>query len=310
VNYGQMIRTAWAMTWRNRFLWVLGLLAGGATSGLFGNRVGWRADRADLGRMGPEVDQIGAMLARGLDGNVGLVVTLIALVVLLALAGVGLSCISQGGLAQATSDLAAGRASSFGRAWRAGVHLFWRYVGLWALLAAAALLGAMLVAGAIVLVLSTGPTPGGLAVLGIVVAVLLGIVGLVAGVALSIVVSFAQRAIAVEDLGPIEALRSGWRLLRGHLEPSLVVWAVSLGLGIVAGLAVAIAVGAGAAVLAVVGVAIWSALGLGAATIAYGALAGLALLLAALVAVAIANTFLWSYWTLAYLRLSGRATPA
>jgi hypothetical protein len=51
--------------------------------------------------------------------------------------------------------------------------------------------------------------------------------------------------------------------------------------------------------------------GLSAPTLVYAALGGAALVALALTVLGIANTFLWSYWTLAYLRLSGRtATPA
>jgi hypothetical protein len=30
MDYGALIREAWGTTWRHRFLWVLGLFAGGA----------------------------------------------------------------------------------------------------------------------------------------------------------------------------------------------------------------------------------------------------------------------------------------
>jgi hypothetical protein len=40
------------------------------------------------------------------------------------------------------------------------------------------------------------------------------------GLTLSIVVAFAQRAIVVENIGPIDALQSGWRLTRAHVGES------------------------------------------------------------------------------------------
>jgi hypothetical protein len=115
----------------------------------------------------------------------------------------------------------------------------------------------------------------------------------------SIVVTFAQRAIAVEDLGPVGALGAGLRLLRGHLGESLLAWLIALALGFGAGPAVF--------VLGGVGVGVWAVAGLSAPTVGYGVLAGLVLLAALLVVVGVANTFLWNYWTLAYLRLTGQA---
>jgi len=46
-----------------------------------------------------------------------------------------ISFVAVGGRARATTDLATGHPSSLSRAWRAAVHLFWRFVGLWPLLA-------------------------------------------------------------------------------------------------------------------------------------------------------------------------------
>jgi hypothetical protein len=55
---------------------------------------------------------------------------------------------------------------------------------------------------------------------------------------------------------------------------------------------------------------VWALAGLSAPTVAYGVVAGLALLCALLVVVGVANTFLWNYWTLAYLRLTGHGAAA
>lgn len=177
--------------------------------------------------------------------------------VLLGLILLVLSFIAQGGMAQATSDLATGHASSLGRAWSAGLHLFWRYVGLWLVLVAAgiiiaAIIGAVVAAVAVVTVAGDAPrigvAIGALAAAAIAVGFvafvvqtvgetsvprLLIIVGatlfalplftvlVVIALGLSIIVAFAQRAIAVEDVGPVDALRSGWQLTRAsRREPA------------------------------------------------------------------------------------------
>jgi hypothetical protein len=60
---------------------------------------------------------------------------------------------------------------------------------------------------------------------------------IVGGVCASIIVEFAQRAIAVEDVGAIEALRSGYSLMRLHLGESALTWAINLGLTVACGAA-------------------------------------------------------------------------
>lgn len=238
----------------------------------------------------------------------GLVVAAALLLVLLALATVAAWFVAQGGVVQATSDLAAGRATSAARAWRAGLHLAWRYVGLWLLLAAAGIVVAAAVAAPVAALVAL-KAPNWLTVVLVLLWVPL-LAGLMASAAVgSVVVTFAQRAIVVEDLGAVAALGSGWRLFRTHVGDSLIAWLIGLALALVAGALAMAAVGVAGAVLGAVGVALWAAAGFGAPTIGFGVVAALALVAGLLLAVAISNTFLWSYWTLAYMRLSGR-TPA
>ena len=131
---------------------------------------------------------------------------------------------------------------------------------------------------------------------------------LVGGIALSVVVAFAQRAIAVEDVGPLASLHSGWRLLRAHLRESALLWLLNVGLAIGAGLAAGLLALVLAAVLMGGGMLLYAVVGMDTGVIAYAAVGCLAMLVALLLAAAVVNTFFWSYWTLAYLRLSGR-TP-
>jgi len=246
-------------------------------------------------------------------------------------------------MAQATADLATGHASSLGRAWSAGVHLFWRYVGLWLVLVAAgiiiaAIVGALVAAVALVTVagnaagvgLAIGALAAAAIVVGFVVFVVrtvgqtsvprwLIVVGAtlfalpmftvlaVIALGLSIVIAFAQRAIAVENVGPIDALRSGWHLARAHLGDSLLTWLINVGLAIATALTALIGIGGAVVLLGGIGWAVFSVAGLTAPTVAYIGVGGLALLALILTLTGIANAFFWTYWTLAYLRLSGRS---
>jgi hypothetical protein len=131
----------------------------------------------------------------------------------------------------------------------------------------------------------------------------------VAGLTVSIVVAFAQRAIVVENVGPIAALQSGWRLTRAHVGESLLTWLVNLGLAIATGITVGLGALGALLVLGGVGAVVFAVAGLTAPTIAYIGLGGLVLVVGILTLAGIANAFFWNYWTLAYLRLSGHAAP-
>ena len=142
--------------------------------------------------------------------------------------------------------------------------------------------------------------------LGALIGIPLILVGIVAAICLTIVVAYARRAIVAENLGPVAAFQHGWNLLRAHPGASALLWLVNVALSAGAGIAVGLAMLLALGVLGGIGFALWMAAGFSAPTIAYGSVVLLALLASGMVLVAVANTFFWNYWTLAYLRLTGQ----
>ncbi len=317
MDYGALIRGAWVTTWRHRFLWVLGLFAGGAVgiagAGRNGPGMRWQTSPREMERVLPAAATEAQQAEYWVATHVGLIIGAITVLLALGLALLVISIIAQGGMAEATVDLASGRPASLGQAWRAGLHLFWRYVGLYLLLITAAIVVAATLgaAGAAVLAsFASGAPPNPvLAAVAGVVGVGLLIAGAVVAIGLSIVVAYAQRAIYAEDAGPLQALRAGWQVLRTHPGTSALTWLVNLALAIGIGIAATLAAVAVAAVLVALGFGIWAISE--AAGVAYLVLAALGVLAGGALVVAVINTFFWHYWTLAYLQLSGRgAAPA
>ncbi len=318
MDYGSLIRDSWNLTWRYRFLWLLGILAGGAVGmPRGGDNVTWQANRSDLRQLPPEVAREMEAISGWVVANAALLIAVAALVVLAALVLLVLSFVAQGAMARATAELATGQGTSLGAAWREGLHFFWRYVGMWALLVAAGILVALVVGGVVALAVGAGlfavnlaEVPAVLTVaLVAIVAIPFAIAAVVAGIGVTIVVAYAQRAIAVEDVGPVRALTDAWNLFRGHLGTSLLVWLVNVALSIGVGIAIGAVVVVLLAVLGGLGFLVWSAVGLTAGTVSYGVLAGILFFAGLLLFLGVANTFFWNYWTIAYLRLSGQ-TPS
>jgi hypothetical protein len=312
MDYAGLIGEAWRLTWRHRFLWVLGLFAGGSVGSFGGGPFQWRGDGREAAQVSPGFVPPGEEVSRALEANVGLLVGIAALALLLGLALLAVSLISQGAVVRAAADLELGRASSLRLAWRAGLHLFWRYVRLTLALlglavAVAFVVGAFAVSlfAPVVVRTGVGPTPAVALPLGVLFAVVLAAVLVVGGVALSIVVLYAQRAIALDDVGALAALGLGWRTLRGHLGESLLAWAIGVGLAIAAGVALAALFVVAAAVVGGVGFGVWALVGAHPLTFAYAAVGVVAMLVAGAAVVGLANTFFWNYWTLAYMRLHG-----
>ena len=309
MEYGKLIRDAWTITWRYRFLWVLGLLAGGAVGlpSLNGSGVrtgGTQPLPREFEQSNPAVAAAVQDVTTWAVANVGLLIALAGVLTLVVLTLAIVSLIAQGGMAEATAELATGHTMSFGRAWGAGLHLFWRYLVLWLVLAVVAGIVAG-VLGAVIASAMALSIPGGWLIAGIVFMLLIAL-----ALAMSIVVAFAQRAIAIENAGPIESLRSGWHLMRAHLGDSLMTWLINVALALASGLAFAAGLLAAILVLGGIGAMLFAAVGLTTSFVVYAGFGGLVLLAAVLTAIGIANAFFWNYWTLAYLRLSGRPTAA
>jgi hypothetical protein len=346
MEYGTLIRQAWSITWRYRFLWLLGVLAGGAV-GMPTLNGGARGGVAPAGSSpftpaDPSVRATGEQVVSWAVTNAALLVGLALIATALVVVLIVLSFIAQGSMASATAEIASGRPTTLGRAWSAGVHLFWRYVGLWlvligATIAIAAAVAALIGGGIAAALVGQTPWPA-LAFVILVEAIVIVafvrfmlaisrnsgvprwivIVGsalfavpmftvlIVAALLLSVVVAFAQRAIAIEDVGPIGALQSGWRLTRSHLGDSLLTWLVNVGLALATGLAAVLVIIGALALLGAFGALLFAMAGLSGPLFAYVGLGGLALIAVVLTMAGVANTFFWTFWTLVYFRLSGR----
>jgi hypothetical protein len=345
MDYGTLIGDAWRTTWRNRYLWGLALFAGGAVGvsrggldwgggldGRAGDRT-WEgvrdAVRTNGGVDWSEVGPLGALrrgdwrmeeagvraqefvqnAAQWAAANAGWLILGAALVAVLALALVVLGLIARGGMAKATVDLANGGSSSLSRMWRAGTRLAWRYAGLWLILAALAIAVASIVGGIVAAGIGAAAVtdaPRMVWGIGALIGVPFALAAAVAGIALSVIVAYAERAIYAEDAGPVEALKVGWRVLRGNVTASLVLWLVNVALSIGVGIAIALGGMALVGVLGSAGAALWFTTGWSWPLIAYGTLGIGAVVAVALVVGAVVNTFFWNYWTLAYVRLTGR----
>lgn len=317
MDYGALVSRAWQLTWRHKFLWILGLFATstvGSCSGNAGSSFNWRTDGREVERAFPEAGRAASAFGQWVMANFGLVTAVVVTIALVGVAVLVISFIAQGAMAQATSDLARNRAITLGQAWDAGLRLFWRYVGLWlvlialgiAVLVIVGIVGFGLFAGAIF----GGRLSGPLITVGAVVGALAALVAIPLAVALTIIVAYAQRAIAVENVGPWEALNAGWTLLRRRFGTSLVVWLISVALGI----AGAIVVGIVAVLLLIPlgGILLVLILGSGMSvgTIAYGVVALLVFAAVLWGVSGVLNAYFWNLWTLTYLHLTGRMEPA
>lgn len=294
MDYSQLVRDAWALTWRYKFLWVLGLLAG--TGGSVGSCGGSAGNGFNQPRTG-EIDQPDADwggVTGWLSDHLAVVLTIAAIAVVVIVILLILNIIATGGIARATSDLAQGQATSLGGAWRAGISLFWRFAGLVALTLVLGLI-VLLVVG--LLFLAGGWRAAALA----------GLLSLAVSVPAGIVLVYAQCTIATRGLGSVEAVRAGLELFRTRVGPSLLAWLLMTAVTLAASMAAMIAIALATLVAILIGVLLYVLLGT-IVTVAYGLVIGAVAIVVLFVLVGIAGSFSWCYWMLAYLRISGQPT--
>jgi hypothetical protein len=311
MNYGSTIRTAWQLTWRHRFLWILGLFVPSTVanwSAGSGQRAGSTpvtgANSGNGGTIPPEVAGAMGEAGRWVGANWGIILAAIGLMLVIGLAFLVISLIAQGGMAHATVALAQGQPVTLGTAWRRGVALIWRFVGLWLiLLGLGMLLALVLGATAATLVAAVGTASELWAALVLLVLAMIAIVVPVA-IGVTITATFAQRAMVTGDYGPIAGLRQGWHVLRDHLGTSALAWLIAVGLGIAASVVIGLGVLATLVLLALPAVGLFVTGGLSASLIAYAVVALLAIVAAGWLMSAIANTFFWTYWSLVYVQLT------
>jgi len=216
MNIDALLTQSWRLTWRHRFLWVLGLFlssGGGVSIPNVPSVPSVPGGPGGPNRGGPPplpsgLDGSGEAFGRWVGQNLGLIIAIVAVLVLLGLVLLVVSFIAQGGMAYATAQLGQGQPVAAGVAWRAGLRLFWRYVGLWLLSIAivlAVLLAVGLVAGIMIaLGAAAGDTPRvAIIVAGVLLALAALLLALPFFIGLSIAYALAQRAIAVADAGPV-----------------------------------------------------------------------------------------------------------
>jgi hypothetical protein len=311
MSYGDLIRDAFRITLRNRFLWFFGFFTGSAFFNFPAG--GGNFDTNDFEQSNVGTSALAAQFWPGLFESAALIVGLVVVVLLLASLFVVMSIISQGALSESVAAIDRGEGRRFGSTFRAGLRGFWRVLGYYVLFLLIAI--GLLVTIGVPIALMIGGTFAATQSMGarIIVAVLAGLVGLallvLLFVPLHIISQYALREIVVRRARIFGSVGSGYGVFRHNLGRSLLLWLVHIGLMISIAIALVVAVLLVGFVLFIPTIVLYLA-GYTTAAIVAGVIAGLILLPILLAASGAAGTFGHSYWTLAYLRLTAPTETA
>jgi hypothetical protein len=221
MDYGSVLKKSWEITWKNKGLWLLGILSG-CSSGAGNPSQGLRWTTS-----GQDNPQLQRTLERVPTETWTVIFACLAVFFLVFLiVVVVLSILGQAGLIAGVSKADETGSVTLREAWKTGLPHFWRLLGLSLFLLA------------LVLVIALGV--GFLAVIsfGLIALCILPLLCLLIplGILITGYLSLVQNGIVLEKQGVFEALGKGWALLRANLGPVVLMAVILWVIGLVAGL--------------------------------------------------------------------------
>ena len=311
MNYGDLIRDTFRITWRNRFLWFFGFFVGGSTGFNVPTSVPSGGGSFDSGDFQSSSSMVSALqLGQGLGTGV-LIAGIVIVAIIIALFFIFMFLVSQGALADSVAAIDRGERRGFGMAFRSGMGNLWRVLGYFIVLFLIAV-GLMLVIGLPVALLIGGTfaatqSVGARIAVSVVVGILAVLALIVVFVPFSVIGQYALREVVVRGERVLGSVGGGYSIFRRNIGRSLLILLIQFGLSIGIAIASFLALLIVGLILFIPTIAL-AAAGYSTAAIVAGVVAGVILLPLLLVATGAIGTFSHAYWTLAYLRLT--APPA
>ncbi len=321
MNYGDLIKDAFRISWRNKFLWFFGIFVAGGNaftgcgSGGGGNSGGSGGDfqssaeisqaslsmaepRSTLAQLAPQFQMEENAVALIVAGGIAVVVF-----ILIALF---LSVVSSGGMTDSVAAINRGEERRFGSTFRAGVASFWRVLGQAILYFLVGL--AFLVVTGLVFAIPFGITylltesTGARIAVGVSMLALWLLLFIVFLIPYGVVGQFAMRRLVLGGEGMFSAIRGGYRLFRGNLGRGLLVWLINFGLsiGLLVALVIAFFVLGGILFLPTILLAVGERF---TAAVVAGIVSAVIFLPVFLAIYGATKAFSHAFWTLAYLRI-------
>jgi hypothetical protein len=236
MKLGEVLTQAWKIIWKNKILWIFGILSscgrgggggGGGNSNFSNNGTG--EDFFNNGNNPfsngefPGTDQFNHFMENftGSSGEqtwIPILIGVLCLLFIIALVFIFLGTIGRIGLIKGTLLAETGNEPlRFGQVWSASTPYFWRVFLLNLVIG--------LAVGLAVLILMIPFVFLGIATMGIGMMCIIPIICLLIPVSLAInvIIEQANVAMVVEELGIMDAIKRGWRVCRENLGPIAVV---------------------------------------------------------------------------------------
>lgn len=320
-DYTSLIKDSLKIAWRHKYLWFFGLFAYGSTTSFGG--YSFNGSSGDVDTRGSSG---GTEISNWVEAHVALIIAVVAAVAVIGILLWLWSIVCRAAVIGAVADIREARPAGFKTALAHGRRGFGHLL-LLDLLLMVILLGLVIILTAVIAFFVFLAVWGGTGET--IVVVLLSVMGLwllgmvlmtmgclscftiwfVISLAINLIVIYATRAVVLDGVRPMEALRRGWRLLIAMLNRSLLLYLLSTGLGIVASIGAVMLIGL-AAIPAIISWIITGTSGWFAAGITLSIVLTLIPVAVSLLVAAVVNTYFSTFWTISYRRLTGQEPSA
>lgn len=297
-NFGEILTRAWKITWKYKVLWIFGILAScsqGGGGGGGGGNTGFQTGISDQ-NLPPALRHFGYQMENFAEWALDnwWIFIVIGLVFLLLIAvGIFLGTIGRIGLIKGSYKAEQEEPESlvFGELFSTSMPYFWRVFGLSFLIGLAFLL-------LLIPLVVFGALTAGIGFLCLLPLICLLIP---VGWVVTVIIEQANRAIVLEDLGIVDALKRAWEIVRSNVGPLLIMSLILFGIGLVAGIIIALPI------FIVVFPSVFAFFMGNGDSLSPLYVAGICVCLyipVSLVAGGILQTFTQTSWTLTYMRLT------
>ena len=305
-NFGEILTRAWQIVWKNRVLWIFGILASCGRGGSSFNSNFSRGGDGGFGTPSDLPPQLMQFLQAIEENLTAFIVITVAVVCIIWIVAIFLSTIGKIGLIRGTSQIDGGTEGLiFGQLFSESTPYFWRIFSLSFLLGLPVIVVVMLLAAGLAFFAvsassgSDAGTVGSIALVPILIGCVCALIPLM--VVIQMITRQAENAIVLENMDVLPALSKGWDIFRKNLGPIIIMAIVLAVINFAAGLIIAIPI-----IIVVLPAAIAFALG-EAQNWTPLAIAGVCLCLyipISLLLNGIAIAYTESAWTLTYLQLT------
>lgn len=294
MDYGALIKRAWEITKKYKFLWIFGILAGGGFSlpsfDLPSEKFISPEEKKKLEEIFKPEDI--ELVKNWIFAHLNLLIVICLSIFLFFLILFILSVIFKGALVGSVGEIEKNKEVNFKRGFQIGSHHFWRIIGLSILFALPLIILGSLIFISISLKIY---------LLSVFLAVLSILIFLLLLIFIGISSQYALRFLILEDLKITRAIFESFSLFKRFWKEVLLVWLIAIALSLAFGIGVFIGLSFLLLFLGLLGFLIYTLTKIG--LLIYGILLGLALLIGFFILSGAISTFLSSFWTLAYLEL-------